>query len=71
MECHVLFVLFNAIIVIATFDLWMSQRSFDMFALIVNYINKMWEPCHVTVGIFEVHETLGVAMAVQFKDLFV
>jgi hypothetical protein len=35
----------------------------------VNYINKKWEPCHVTMGIFEVHEALGVAMAVQFKDL--
>jgi hypothetical protein len=35
----------------------------------MNYINKKWEPCHVIVGIFEVHETLKVAMAIQFKDL--
>ncbi len=35
----------------------------------MNYINKKWEPCHVIVGICEVHETLGDAMVVQFKDL--
>jgi hypothetical protein len=40
-----------------------------MFALVVNYINKRWEPCHVITTIFEVHETLGVAMAIQLKDL--
>jgi len=58
-------------IVITTFDLWMSQGGFDMFALVVNYIKKKWEPCHVTMTIFEVHETSGVVMAIQFKDLFV
>jgi len=31
--------------------------------------NKRWEPCHVITTIFEVHETLGVAMAIQLKDL--
>jgi hypothetical protein len=61
---------FDAIIIITTFNLWMSQRGFDMFALVVNYINKKWELCHVTMTIFEVHETLGIAMAIQFKDLF-
>jgi hypothetical protein len=40
-----------------------------MFTLVVNYINKRWEPCHVIMTIFEVHETLGVAMAIQLKDL--
>jgi len=40
-----------------------------MFALVMNYINKRWEPCHVITTIFEVHETLGVAMAIQLKDL--
>jgi hypothetical protein len=69
MECHVFLIPVNAITVTATFDLWMSWRGFDTFVLAVNYINKKWEPCHVTVGIFKVHETLGVAMVVQFDDL--
>jgi hypothetical protein len=49
----------------------MSRGTFDTFALVVNYINKKWECCHVIVGIFEVHETSGVAMAIQFKDLLI
>jgi hypothetical protein len=52
MEHHVLLTFINATTVTATFDLWMSQRGFDTFALVVNYINKKWEPCHVTMGIF-------------------
>jgi hypothetical protein len=59
----------DAIIVITIFNLWMSQGGFNMFALVVNYINKKWEPCHVTMTIFEVHETSRVAMAIQLKDL--
>jgi hypothetical protein len=69
MEYHVLFTLIDAIIVIATFDLWMFRGSFDTFVLLANYINKKWDCCHVIVGIFEVHETLGATMAIQFKDL--
>jgi hypothetical protein len=45
----------------------MSRKGFDTFALIMNYINKKWEPCHVIVGIFEIHETLRVAMVVQIE----
>jgi hypothetical protein len=67
--CFLAFV--DAIIVITTFDLWMSGGGFNMFALVVNYINKKWEPCHVTTTIFEVHETLGVPMAIQFNYLLV
>jgi hypothetical protein len=52
MECHVLPTFIDATIIITTFDLWMSQRGFGTFALVVNYINKKWEPCHVTMGNF-------------------
>jgi hypothetical protein len=69
MECHVVLVFANAITVTTTFDLWMSRRGFDTFVLVVNFINKKSEPCHVNVGIFEVHETLKVAMVVQFENL--
>jgi hypothetical protein len=41
----------------------MSHGRFDTFVLVVNYINKKWEPCHTIMGIFEVHETTKVAMA--------
>jgi len=67
MERHVLPTLADATTIIATFDLWMSRKGFDTFALVMNYINKKWEPCHVIVGIFEVHETLRVAIVVQIE----
>ncbi len=71
MECHVFLTFVDAIIVITTFDLWMFQGGFDMFILVVNYINKKWEPCHVIMGVFEVHETSRATMDVHFKDLLV
>jgi hypothetical protein len=30
---------------------------------------KKWQPCHTTMGLFEVHETMGFAMAMQLKYL--
>lgn len=68
MEWHVLHALAKAITTIITFDIWISQGGFDTFVLMVNYINKKWVPCHITMGIFEVHETLGVAMTLKLKD---
>jgi hypothetical protein len=59
MEWHVFPPLAKAIIVLATFDLLMSQDGFDTFALVVKYINKKWEPCY-DIGIFEVHKTSRV-----------
>jgi hypothetical protein len=70
MESHVFLALTKATTIIAIFDLWMSHGGFDTIVLVVNYINKQWVPCHVIVGIVEVHETTRVAMVLQLKDLF-
>jgi hypothetical protein len=48
----------------------MSQGGFNTFVSVVSYINKTWEPCHVTINIFEVHKNLRATMAIQVKDLF-
>jgi hypothetical protein len=63
-KSHVLHALAKATTIFAMFDVWMSHRGFDTFALVVNYSNKQWVPCHVIVEIFEVHETIGATMAV-------
>ncbi len=71
MDCHILHALAKAIIVTTTLDLWMSHGRFDTFALVVNYIiNNKWEPCHITIGIFKVHETSRTTMDLQLKDQF-
>jgi hypothetical protein len=40
MASYVLLALVETTTIIATFDLWMSQRGFDTFAFVVNYTNK-------------------------------
>jgi hypothetical protein len=49
----------------------MFHGKCDTFALVVNYIDKKWKPCHIAMGIFEVHEIIWVTMALQLKDLLV
>jgi hypothetical protein len=71
MEHHILPSLAKVTMVTTTFELWIFCGLFDTFALVVNYINKKWEPCHTTMGIFEVHETTWATMTLQLRDLLV
>jgi hypothetical protein len=41
------------------FDLWMSKGAYDVFALVINFLNNDWQPKHVTIGLFEVTKTIG------------
>jgi hypothetical protein len=47
----------------------MSQGGFNTFVLVFSYINKTWEPCDVTINIFEVHKSLRTTTIIQVKDL--
>jgi hypothetical protein len=46
MKMHVLLAIAQCVIAIVTFDLWMSKISFDMFLLVINFINDGWVPYH-------------------------
>jgi len=52
----------SCIICTCSFDLWMSHVGFDIVAIVVSFINTSFEPCHVTIGIFEVHNTTSATM---------
>jgi hypothetical protein len=41
----------------------MLQAIYDIFAMVVSFINSVWKPTYVIVGIFELHNTIGVTMA--------
>jgi hypothetical protein len=41
----------------------MFHGGHDTFAMVVDFINNLWEPTHVIVGIFEVHNIIGATMA--------
>jgi len=56
---HVLLIMF------ASFDLWMSRNDVDAFALVINFLNGTWVPMHITMGLFEMNETIKQSMATQ------
>jgi hypothetical protein len=62
MQLHVLPGLAKATTLSANFDLWMSKGGMDTFALVINHLNESWMPQHVTIGLFEVHEIIGLSM---------
>jgi hypothetical protein len=47
----------------------MSIGGVDTFALVINYLNESWMPQHVTIGLFEVYETIGLSMASYLHSL--
>ncbi len=54
------------------FDLfWMCRTWFDIFALIMNFINKIWVFCHNIVGLFEVHNILKATLTKQMNPLLI
>jgi len=69
MEKCVMSTLESYIITTTFFNLWMSKSGHDIFALVINFINSHWVPCHVTVGFFLVIDTSKVAMVTQVKEL--
>jgi len=63
----------NCILTTFTFDLWMSKRVHDIFAIVINFLLNDWEAKHVTIGLFELTYTSGASMALklqQFLDMF-
>jgi hypothetical protein len=39
-----------------SFDLWMFRTRVDTFVLILHFLDDKWDPCHVTIGFFEIVE---------------
>jgi len=53
MEYYALLTIVNYTIVNVTFNLWMNRTRIDTFSLVINFINDVWVPKHVTIGLFE------------------
>jgi hypothetical protein len=47
----------------------MSKGTHDVFVVVVNFISNDWEAKHVTIGLFEVTNTSGVAMVSKLQEL--
>lgn len=62
MQCIVLPILSPCAVDTIIFNLWMSHIWLRTFTMVVNFVDDEWQPRHVTVGLFEVLDTLGVAL---------
>jgi hypothetical protein len=47
----------------------MSKGAYDVFALVINFINSDLQPKHVTIGLFEAIETLKQTLAKSLTKL--
>ncbi len=52
-----------------SFDIWMCRASFDAFTMVVSFINTSWEPTHVAIRIFEIHNIAGATITNKIKVL--
>jgi hypothetical protein len=34
----------------SSFDFWMSIRTYDIFALVIKFLKKDWQPKHIIIG---------------------
>ncbi len=59
----------NCISPTCTFDLWMSKGVHDVFVVVVNFLSSKWEAKHITITLFEMSNTSGVAMAPRIQQL--
>ncbi len=54
---------------ITSFDLWMSKGAYDIFALVINFLDGNWKPRKVTIGLFETTETTSQTLARNLNEL--
>jgi hypothetical protein len=53
----------SCLLATCTLDLWILKGVHYIFVVVVNFIFNSWEAKHVIVGLFEVIDTNGMAMA--------
>jgi len=49
----VLLVLAKCVFVTTIFDLWMSKEAHDVFALVLNFLEKNWMFKHIIIDLFQ------------------
>jgi len=70
MEYYALPTLVNYTIVNVIFDLWMNRTRIDTFSLVINFIDDVWVPGHVTIGLFEAFNSTRATFVKIMKPFF-
>jgi hypothetical protein len=47
----------------------MFKRAYDVFALMIKFLNNDWQPKHVTIGLFEVTKTTSQTLVISLTEL--
>jgi hypothetical protein len=47
----------------------MLKSGYETFALVINFINLNWVPCHITIKLFKTLDTFGATLIEQVKVL--
>jgi hypothetical protein len=68
MEKYVILAIQSCVTCTCSFDLWMFHASHDTFAMVIIFIDSLWQPIHVIIG-FEVGNTSSATMANQVRIL--
>jgi hypothetical protein len=62
-DVYVLLELFLCMLTTTSFDLWMPKGTYDIFALVINFLNENWQPKRVIIGLFETTKTTGQSLS--------
>jgi hypothetical protein len=54
---------------ITSFDSWMSKGNYDIFALVINFLDENWQPKKVIISLFETTKTTSQALIRNLKKL--
>ncbi len=49
----------------------MLKSGYDIFPLVINFINQAWIPCHIIIGLFETFNISNVTLTEEMKVLLV
>jgi hypothetical protein len=63
MDNHVFPTLTHCITYIASFDLWMLCACYNIFAMVISFINSAWQHVHIIMGLFEIQNNSSDNMA--------
>jgi hypothetical protein len=55
---------FSSMSTTASFDLWMSKGAYDIFTLVINFLDENWQLKKVTIGLFEAIETTSQTLEI-------
>jgi hypothetical protein len=70
MKMHGLLAIVQCATTTITFELRTSKIDFDTFALVINFIDDDWVPCHIIIGLFETPNTFGITTRVEQVKYF-